>query len=360
MRKNCLNYPIEFADDLFAAGGDVLADVLRSVTGTESPRVMMVADLNVVQRTEGLGTRIGAWVRDRGVALAGSPIVLGGGEKIKGDGFQSALRIVSAALAPEAGRVDALVVIGGGSVIDVAGWAAAQVRGGLKTVRIPTTVAAMVDSAYAETAALNLTGRKDVLCVPCPPAAVVIDLGFAHTVLDGVWRGGFAEALRVAAACDATLLKRLLELSEAFRGRDDAALAEVVRAVVKVRRSVPVPPLALWGAVRLEEMSGYKLPHGYAVALGLMLDAAYAVCRGQLPEETRAAWTQALSASGVLDGAAPSRHLLSRSDDLLAGLDAWAATRPGAGFCFPAGDGRCASEEFPDKDTMKAALDLIK
>ena len=44
-----------------------------------------------------------------------------------------------------------------------------------------------------------------------------------------------------------------------------AALAEIVQLVWKTRAKMGGTSLALWAALRLESMSGYKLPHGYAV-----------------------------------------------------------------------------------------------
>ena len=53
------SYPVRFADDVFGEGSDVLAQTLREVTGSDAPRVFLVADANVVHRTQGLGTSIG-------------------------------------------------------------------------------------------------------------------------------------------------------------------------------------------------------------------------------------------------------------------------------------------------------------
>ena len=84
MQKNCFSYPVEFVEDAFGAS-DVLADTLRKVTGSDEPRVLIVADMNVVQRIEGLGSKIGRYVQEHGIRLAGSPVVIAGGEKVKAD-----------------------------------------------------------------------------------------------------------------------------------------------------------------------------------------------------------------------------------------------------------------------------------
>ena len=51
MPKNCLSYPVEFVEDVFGASAK-LAEIVGSA------KVLLVADLNVVQRTENLGTRM--------------------------------------------------------------------------------------------------------------------------------------------------------------------------------------------------------------------------------------------------------------------------------------------------------------
>ena len=107
---------------------------------------------------------------------------------------------VSAALDAKIGADDVLMAIGGGSVLDVAGYAAAQVRGGVKLVRVPTTPAAMVDAAFAHYAAVDFREIKDALRIQCEPDAVIVDRSYAKTVLDGVWRGGLGEIVRFAAS----------------------------------------------------------------------------------------------------------------------------------------------------------------
>ena len=271
MQKSCFSYPVEFTEDAFGESA-VLADTLRKVTGSDEPKVLIVADMNVVQRMEGLGSKIGRYVQEHKIRLAGSPVVIAGGEKVKADNLQSALKIVSEMLSAKIGRNDAVLAIGGGTLLDVAGYAAAQVRGGVKIVRMPTTPAAMMGAAYADYAAVDSATVKDALRVPSVPAAVVIDTSFAASVLDGVWRGGIGESVRLAVAADAALLKKVEAVAEDYRGRDMSALATIVREVQAVRAKKGGTQLGQWAALRLESMSGYKLPHGYAVPIGLCID----------------------------------------------------------------------------------------
>ena len=358
MQKSCFSYPVEFAEDVFGASA-VLADTLKKVTGSDSPKVLIVADMNVVQRTEGLGTRIGRYVQEHGIRLAGSPVVVAGGEKVKADNLQSALKVVSAILSAKLGRNDVVLAIGGGTILDVAGYAAAQVRGGVKIVRMPTTPAAMMDAAYADYAAVDSATVKDALRVPSAPAAVVIDVSFAATVLDGVWRGGISEAVRLAVASDAPLLKKLAKLASAYRDRDMAALGEVVRLVLASRGKKGATTVALWSAHRLESMSGYKLPHGYAVSIGLVIDLGYAVERGLMKPKDRDAVMDVLRPCGALDGLSHSGHLINQADNLLFGLDAWMLSADDSSVVVPTGLGKSKAESEPDRVAFRAVLKNI-
>ena len=349
-------YPVKIVNDVFAEDHAELAKVLCEVTGSEHPRVLLVADANVVQRTDGLGTRIGRYLQAHGLELAGAPVVLGGGEKVKADNLQSVMTIVAAALEAKVGVRDAIVALGGGSVLDVAGYAAAQIRGGLKLVRLPTTVAAMVDAAFADNAALDHEGVKDALRVPSVPAAVVVDPRFALTVLDGVWRGGVGEMVRQAAVGDASLLKALVKSAEALKSRDAEAMFSLITAAVESRVKKGTTGFALWSAGRLEAMSGYKLPHGYAVPMSICIDCAYAVEKGILKEDDQEAICRILAACGALDGLAHSRHLLTQADSILRGLDAWRLTTGSESIVLPSGMGKCKLEESPDRESFRKVM----
>ena len=355
MQKSCLSYPVEFIEDAFGESS-ALADLLRKVTGSDEPRVMIVADMNVVQHIEGLGTKIGRYVRKHGIVLPARPVVIGGGEKIKADSMQSALKVVSEMLSAKIGRNDVVLAIGGGTILDVAGYAAAQVRGGVKLVRMPTTPAAMIDAAYADYAAVDSATVKDALRVPSVPAAVVIDVEFAASVLDGVWNGGIGEAVRLAVALDAPLLKKIEGLADDYRARDGKALLALAKAVHAVRAKKGGTALGEWAAFRLESMSGYKLPHGYAASIGLFVDLNYAVEQGVLKPADRDRVVGFLRAYGALDGIGHSVHLLSQPDNVLHGLDALALSSGSTAIAVPCGIGKSKPDPAPDRKTLARIL----
>lgn len=349
-------YPVEFIKDAFAEGADQLAALLAKLAGEQPYKLLLVADQNVVSRTDGLGLKIGKFIQGQGIRLASRAIVLGGGEKIKADGLQSAMRVARGMLDAKLGKDDIVLVLGGGTLLDVVGWAAAQVRGGVKVLRMPTTVASMVDGAFANCAALDSENVKDAFRLRSVPAAVVIDSTFNATVLDGVWRGGVAEAIRIALAGDAPLLRKIARNAEALRNRDAALLEEIVAAAAKTRQKKGECALALWSASRLEAMSGYKMPHGYAVAMGLRLEIAYALRRSLLKEEDHDLVCKALQDCGALDAISHSAHLLSQADSLMFGLDAWRLATGSAAIQVPNGLGKTMMEEAPDAGVYREIL----
>lgn len=354
MQKNCFSYPVEFVEGAFG-DSPVLAELLAKI-GDEDAGVMIVADMNVVQRMPGLGARIGKYVQTHGIRLVGSPVVVAAGEKIKADNLQCALTIVSALLEAKLGKNDIVLAIGGGTLLDVAGYAAAQVRGGIGIVRMPTTPAAMMDAAFADYAAVDSTNVKDALRVASVPSAVVIDFEFAASVLDGVWCGGIGEAVRLGASSSATLMKKLYKLGDDYHRRDMGALAEIVQAVVAVRKKSGPTPLALWSSARLEAMSGYKLPHGYAVPIGICLSLGYSVEIGLMKAGDCDSVIKFMTATGAMDGLAHSQHIFTQVDSLLFGLDAWRLSSGSRSITVCTAIGKSKIEENPQRDVFAKVL----
>lgn len=354
------NYPVVFADDVFGEDGSALSDLIDSLSAGEKPRILLVADMNVVQRTEGLGTKIGRYLQRHEIAMAASPIVVAGGEKSKCDNLQSAMQIAATAVDSRIGRNDLVLVLGGGAVLDTACWALSQVRGGMRVVRMPTTVSSMIAGAHSGFAFLTIRGVKDSMRVAAEPQAVVIDTRFATTVLDGVWRAGFAEALRLAEVCDGAATTRLLELAEVFRTRDFGAMDEIVRMMTDVRRRCGATQFGLWASARLESMSDFKMPHGYAVAIGVAINTIYAQLRGYITEEECDKVCAALESCGAMDCVDHSRRYIADTQRLLLGLDAWRLSTGSEAIVLPKGLGGGIVEEKPDRETMKAALNMLK
>lgn len=354
--ENKKGYTVNFIDGMFDEENEAFSDILRSLSGSDSPTVFLVADQNVVQKTQSIGTRIGRYFQKYAVRMAAAPVILSGGEKNKADGFQSVTTLISSMVDSKIGANDVVIALGGGALMDIAGYVASQVRGGVKLVRVPTTPAAMVDGAFSEMAAVDYQSVKDAVRVPCVPDCVVIDAGFAATVLDGVWRGGLGEIVRHAAVRDSALMRKFAKCVARLKDRDMEAYREILAAAVESRVKRGASPFALWSANRLESMSGYKLPHGYAVPIGVCIDCAYAVEKKYMKESDQELICRALADCGALDGLVHSHHLLSQADNILYGLDAWRLSTGSEALVLPAGVGKETVDGSPDRELFRKVI----
>jgi len=177
------------------------------------------------------------------------------------------------------------------------GYAAATAHRGVRLVRIPTTVLAQCDSGVGVKNSINAFGKKNFLGTFAPPAAVINDTTFLESLSDREWRSGLAEAIKVTLLKDRTAFEEIEALAPALARRDMAAMRRVVYRSAQLHlqhiatsgdafelgSSRPLD-MGHWAAHKLESLSGYRLLHGEAVAIGLALDATYAQQIGLLDE----------------------------------------------------------------------------
>lgn len=346
---------VEETDDVFGEGNAALAEALRRVSGSDNPRVMLVADANVVSRTESLGSRIGRYVKEHGIELAAAPVVISCGEKAKFEDFFSYRRVVMAAVQARLAKDDVLLALGGGSLFDVAGFAASQIRGGLKYVKIPTTISAMVDGAYAQTAFFNFGSAKDSFGAFAPADEVIVDARFADTVMDGVWRAGFAEIMRIGAARDAKLLKAAVKSIPEIRERAPGVAASLIAPALKTRLKKGPVSVGLWCAHKLQPMSSYKLPHGYSVAIGTAMAARYSAMRGLIDSDKAEEIVSAFREIGSLDSVEHSQHVIAHAQKVADGIRIWRLANPGPIEWF-SDIGKTVMEDDVDIDLAAAAV----
>ncbi len=107
--------------------------------------------------------------------IAGPVVVVPGGETVKND--QRHVDAIHTAI-NDAGlcRHSYVVAIGGGAVLDAAGYAAATAHRGIRLIRVPTTVLAQDDSAMGVKNGINAFGKKNYLGTFAPPFAVINDI----------------------------------------------------------------------------------------------------------------------------------------------------------------------------------------
>lgn len=304
-------FPVHFTTGVFSASNRLLRDLIARAGTGDSARALVVVDDGVARAHPALVESIAAYfdAHAPALSLAGPVVVMPGGEAAKNDTAHLA-RLLEAVHAAGLCRHSYLIAVGGGAVLDVAGFAAATAHRGVRLVRVPTTVLAQDDSAVGVKNGINAFGQKNYLGTFAVPFAVVNDFGFLPTLSDRDWRGGLSEAVKAALIRDAPFFDFLERHGQALRDRDQAAMEEVVRRSAALHlqhiagggdpfelgSSRPLD-FGHWAAHRLEQMTEHRMRHGEAVAIGIALDSTYAHLAGYLPE---ASWRRIIDLFATL------------------------------------------------------------
>jgi 3-dehydroquinate synthase len=196
-------------------------------------------------------------------------------------------------------RDGAIVALGGGTVGDLAGFAAATWLRGVAWVGVPTTLLAQVDASVGGKTAVDLPAGKNLVGAFHQPAGVLVDPDTLATLSARQRRSGLAEVVKTGFAVDAALWDWLETRLDALAEGDAAALAgAVARSIAAKARVVQADEREREGGGRtalnfghtlghaLEAVLGYRgLTHGEAVALGMRVAAALSVrVAGLTPE----------------------------------------------------------------------------
>lgn len=292
------DYAVHFTEELFSTTNPLLAETIRKGGGSFPRKVLFVLDEGVVAHHPGLMVAIEQYARAHAsvLALSAPPRVVTGGEDAKQDADQVRALLEGV---EQSGlcRHSYLVALGGGALIDMAGFVAAIAHRGIRLIRVPTTVLAQCDAAVGVKNGINLFGKKNLVGTFAVPFAVLNDARFLVTLGDRDWRAGIAEAVKVALLKDASFFEALEHQAEALAMRDLPAMRQVIHRCAALHMAHIASggdPFELgssrpldfghWAAHKLEQLTGHALRHGEAVAIGLALDSTYAMLAGYLQE----------------------------------------------------------------------------
>lgn len=241
----------------------------------------------------------------------------------------SARRLYEQMLSAEAQRSSAVVALGGGVVGDLAGFVAATLLRGLPLVQVPTTLLAMADASVGGKTGVNLplgknkAGGKNLVGAFHQPCLVWMDAATLRTLPPRQLRAGWAEIVKHAAICDSALFARLERSAERLLAGDPQALLPVLARNCRIKASVVAKdereagPRALLNfghtlGHAVEALSGYRILHGEAVAMGMVHAAALSESLGLCPPGARARLAELLGRFGLPTGlpAHPRAHYL--------------------------------------------------
>ena len=165
------------------------------------------------------------------------------------------------------GRDGTIVALGGGSLTDAAGFAASTYLRGVPWVPVPTTLIGQVDAAIGGKTAVDLPEGKNLVGAFHWPARTVVDPVLLETLSADERLNGMAEVVKTGLLAG----ERLWELPDAELVRRCAAFKSAI-CLRDPHDDGPRHVLNLGHtfAHALESAAGYDLPHGRAVAVGLL------------------------------------------------------------------------------------------
>ncbi len=291
------------------------------IAGTAAPsgRCALIADSDVAALW---GDRMRRLLADAGVEAVTASFPAGEANKTRA----TWRRLTDALLEAGLGRDSCVVALGGGVTGDTAGFVAATYLRGVPVLQVPTTTLAMIDASVGGKTGVDHPLGKNLVGAFHPPCAVLADPRFLAT-LDRERRAeGFAEAVKHGAVADAGHASWLAANATALLdGHEDAVKGAVARSVeIKAdvvsadefeagRRQVLNFGHTVGHAI--EAASGFTLPHGQAVAAGMVAEARI----GEAAGITEAGVSKEIAAMVRAFGL-PSRRPPSADPGELAGL----------------------------------------
>lgn len=193
-----------------------------------------------------------------------------------------------------AGKDTALVALGGGVVGDLVGFVAATFNRGIPYVQVPTTLIGMVDSAIGGKTGINHAAGKNMIGAFHQPSAVYVDVDYLQDLPARHFASGMAEVVKCGVISDHRLFETLETRLERVLRREAELLSRIVEACCRIKARVVMDDpresnrrkILNFGHTighALETLSGYRMAHGEAIAIGMVAEARIANRAGLLP-----------------------------------------------------------------------------
>ncbi|MEM9636118.1 MAG: 3-dehydroquinate synthase [Pseudomonadota bacterium] len=285
-------YEVRIGPGLIAQAGEEIAPLLQR------PKVFILTDetvagLHLETLTVGLAAE----------GIASEALALPAGEATKSWGPLE--RAVGWLLDQKVERGDIVVAFGGGVIGDLAGFAAAILRRGVRFVQIPTSLLAQVDSSVGGKTGINATQGKNLIGAFHQPSLVLADTDALGTLTPRDFRAGYGEVVKYGLLGDAAFFAWLEAQGPALAAGDMSARVEAVRWSVQMKADIVTRDETEQGdrallnlghtfGHALEAATGYsdRLLHGEGVAIGCALafelSARMGLCSQEDPSRVRA------------------------------------------------------------------------
>jgi 3-dehydroquinate synthase len=225
--------------------------------------------------------------------FSGFPLVsIGSGEQAKS--MDQAVKLYHKLLELEIDRSWSIIGAGGGIATDLSGFVASSFLRGIPFGFVSTTLLGQVDAAIGGKNGVNLEGFKNMVGLIRQPEFVICDIDSLATLPEREFLGGFAEIIKYGAIRDRSFFDYLDNNIEKGIAKDAFVLEKMIFESVKNKIEVVQTDENEMGerktlnfghtfAHAFEKL--YKIPHGEAVALGMVMAAGLSVQMGLLKNE---------------------------------------------------------------------------
>jgi len=177
-------------------------------------------------------------------------------------------------------RTSTVLALGGGVVGDLAGFAAATYMRGISWVVLPTSLLAMVDASLGGKTGADLPQGKNLVGAFHPPIFVLTDPDALSTLPEVELRNGLAEVVKSALVGDSKLFQSCKQGWEAISSDWDTLICRAMAVKIKIIQADPYEKgiraaLNLGHTIghALEKVTHYSMPHGFAVSIGMVVEA---------------------------------------------------------------------------------------
>lgn len=190
-------------------------------------------------------------------------------------------------------RNSSIIAVGGGVVGDIAGFVASIFMRGIPVYHVPTTLLAMVDSSVGGKTGVDSSLGKNLIGTFHQPNAVIMDPIFLQKLPEAEFSNGMAEVVKHG-LLEASLFSWLERNVSAIQQRDVKILETLLVKNIRIKKAIveadekesDVRMLLNLGHTfghAIEHLSKYQIPHGQAIAIGLVYAAEFS----KMPERDR-------------------------------------------------------------------------
>lgn len=255
--------------------GEAIDDLVESL---DTPQVIVITDVNTAQFVLPVLTADSKAVQNAHIIKVRS------GEPYKS--IEELTGIWKQMQDFNATRQTVVINVGGGVVSDMGGFAASTFKRGLRFINIPTTLLGAVDASVGGKTGINFNGYKNQIGVFSEPEAAIISTVYFNTLPAQELLSGYAEMLKHSLLESKEMFDKLMKYSVQYPMFDSEALLPLLQQSVELKAKVVDQDLTETGSRKVLNLGhtiahafetlGYNrkspIPHGYAVAWGLVVE----------------------------------------------------------------------------------------